>query len=470
MVTFMYRWTLMILAALFLEGCSTFSPKVRDDAPIDMPKQYTLFSESEGGPDLWWQAFNSKELNELVGDSLSNNFDIQTAWARLKQAQAVAQKTNANKMPTLDYDGGAQYRRIESRLSSDDDVTTTDDQAWRLGMAASYEMDLWGKLHSRRQAEAYRLEAARHDHDAAVVTVSAKVTTTWVDILATRQNISILLKQINNNEKLLKLQRLRFMNGRAKALGVSQQRGALAAARAELPLLQLRERQLINSLVFLMGKATASDLNLRQKTLPEVIPMPATGLPVDLLAARPDVRAAGLRLQAADWEVVTARADRLPAFALSAQGIFSSGSLDLLFDNWVANLAAGIAGPLFDGGRRTAEVERVRAVAEERLASYAGTVANAVREVEDSLVAEDRQRVYLQRLTEQLQAVRLTLKAAGVQYQNGQGDYLSYLIAWTGLQRLERQVVTEKATLIKNRVALYRTLGGDWMRHAGPKG
>ena len=132
-----------------------------------------------------------------------------------------------------------------------------------------------------------------------------------------------------------------------------------------------------------------------QKTLPELIPLPATGLPADLLAARPDVRAAGLRLKEADWQVSAARADRLPAVTLSAAAEFSSDALNLLFSNWVATLAASLAGPLFDGGYRSAEVDRTRAVAEEYLTAYARTVAEAIREVEDSLVTETRQNEYI---------------------------------------------------------------------------
>jgi len=117
---------------------------------------------------------------------------------------------------------------------------------------------------------------------------------------------------------------------------------------------------------------------------------------------------------------------------------------------------------LFDAGRRKAEVARTRAVAEERLAEYAKTVAQAIKEVEDYLVAEKYQQAYLLLLTDQLTAARLTLKDASLQYKNGQSDYLSYLLAWDSIQRLERQMVTEKATLIKNRVGLHRALGGAW--------
>lgn len=454
--------SILILFVLILGGCATFSPLPRPEAPVEMPLAYALYTPGDKTPDQWWQAFGSPELNELVEAALADNFDIRAAGARLKQAHATAQKINANRQPGLDLDTSSQYNRVQSRNSSHDNSRTTDNQSWRLGLAATYEVDLWGRLDAQRQSEAATVQATRLDLAAAAVTVSAQVATTWIDLLATRQNMSILEEQIQTNVTLLNLQRLRFSNGRAKALDVSQQRQALAAARAERPLLQRSEQLLINSLTLLVGKATPGSLSLDEQRLPALVALPATGLPADLLAARPDVQAAGLRLRAADWSVSAARADRLPNITLSAQAAFSSGSLDLLFDNWITTLAGSITSPIFDGGRRSAEVSRTRAVAEERLASYARTVAVAVKEVADSLVGENRQRAYLQLLKDQLRAARLTLKDARLQYRNGQSDYLSYLTAWNAVQRLERQLVDEEATLIKNRVALYRTLGGDW--------
>lgn len=454
--------SILILFVLILGGCAPFSPLPRPDAPLEMPRAYTLFTPGAKPPDQWWQAFGSPELNELVDAALAANFDIRDAWARLKQAHATARKINATEKPVLEFDTSAQYNRMQSRDSSRDDPRTTDNQSWRMGLAAAYEVDLWGRLDAQRQSEAANLQATRLDLESAAVTVSAQVASTWIDLLATRQNISILENQIQTNVTLLNLQRLRFSNGRAKALEVSQQRQALAAARAERPLLQRNEQLLINSLALLVGKATPGSLSINGQRLPSLIALPATGLPADLLSARPDVRAAGLRLHAADWRVSAARADRLPNMTLSAQAAFSSGSLDLLFDNWIATLAGSITGPIFDGGRRSAEVSRTRAVAEERLSNYARTVAVAVKEVGDSLVGEDRQRAYIHLLKDQLRAARLTRKDARLQYRNGQSDYLSYLTAWNAVQRLERQLVDEEATLIKNRVALYRTLGGDW--------
>lgn len=461
----MVRIILTSLLILTVNACSLFPPEERGSSPIELPEKYSFYSEGETPLNNWWESFGSQELNQLVEKALSDNFDIRSAWQRLKQAEAALNKTNSNRWPTLNYDAGAEKQWIETQTTSDGDRINTDVENWSAGLSAAYEVDLWGRLKAQREAEESAFQASREDFDAAKVTIAATVIETWLDILATRKQIAIMEDQIQTNSTLLELQEFRFVNGKATALDVSQQRQALASARSELPLLLLSERQLLNSLVFLLGKTSLTGLDITEAELPEVIPLPKTDLPADLIASRPDVRAAGLRLKSADWTVSASRADRLPDITLSARSAFSSGKLDLLFNNWVNTLAAGITGPLFDGGKRSAEVDRTRAIAEERLTDYARTVATALKEVENSLTAETRQQQYITRLTEQKQAAQMTLKNARLQYINGQSDYLSYLAAWTSIQNLERKLVGENANLIKNRVALYRTLGGDWTRH-----
>ena len=120
---------------------------------------------------------------------------------------------------------------------------------------------------------------------------------------------------------------------------------------------------------------------------------------------------------------------------------------------------AALAGPLIDGGDREAEIERTRAVVREAVNEYAGIVASAMCEVEDTLVAIDRQKAYIQQLGTQLAAVRVTMQDARVQYLNGQSSYLNYLAAWASLESLERQIISEKASYVKERIALYRVTG-----------
>ena len=437
---------LSITAAILCVGCTTFKPPERTVIVPDTPTTYSLYTEKDSGPGPWWRSFGSAELDTLVDTALSGNFDIRTAWARLKQAQASVRNIRSNRLPTATYQVGLDQSRQPVQGDAGDAVQT-DSTAYSIGAGASYEVDLWGRLKALRQVEELDMAAAREDLEAAAVTVAAAVVDSWINIMSTRRQIAILEKQIEINRNLLQLQQLRFANGKADALDISQQREALAAAKAKLPLLQLSEKQALNALAVLIGRSGAQNLAVTEQELPDLIPLPATGLPADLLSSRPDIRAAGLRLTSADWQVSAARADRLPNLTLSANALFSTDSVGLLFNNWIASLAAGLTGPLFDAGARSAEVERSRAMAEEYVAGYARTVAQAIQEVEDSLATEQHQTEYIALLNDQLKASQSALKDAQIQYANGQDNYLNYLTAWTSIQDLERQLVSEQGRL-----------------------
>ena len=189
---------------------------------------------------------------------------------------------------------------------------------------------------------------------------------------------------------------------------------------------------------------------------------PDLGVPAELLAARPDIRSAGLRLRAADNQLAAARADRLPALRISASARYEGGSLEVLFDNWALNLAGNLAAPLLDGGRRRAEADRNLAVTDERLVVYRRTVVDAVREVEDALVNEARQAEHLATLELQLGAAAAALKEAQLRYRNGLSDYLPVLTQILAVQRIERSLVNQKSQLVLYRISLCRALGGTW--------
>jgi len=232
-------------------------------------------------------------------------------------------------------------------------------------------------------------------------------------------------------------------------------------------LLEKEERLLFNKLVFLSGNTLVDAVQVNTEQFPEVIPLPRVGIPLNLLDNRPDIQAARLRLSSSRWKISAARADLLPSFNVTAQALFSSGKLDLLFQNWVATLAGSLAGLIFDGGFRKAEIQRVKVAAKEQLNIYAMIVASAIREVEDILISIQKQDAYIKLLAQELEAARLTLKDARIQYQNGQSSYLNYLIAWTSIERLERQLVSERAVYLKDRIELYRVLGMNLKRLTG---
>ncbi|MFW5838034.1 MAG: efflux transporter outer membrane subunit, partial [Desulfovibrionaceae bacterium] len=461
--------TLILTTVLsLLAGCVMFAPDERASAPASLPGSYLLQTGGQAAPERWWTAFHSTELDRLVDAALSRNFDIRTAMARLRQAYAVARKTSARLYPTVDAEAAASQKRTYKQTSRRADHDYAETEAYSLGLAAAYEVDLWGRLRSFSEADRLEALATRQDYESAAMTVAASVASVWTDLLAVRREIAILKEQVKTNETILDLQELRFANGLSVALDVSQQREVLAGTQAELPVLQAREQLLLNSLALLLGSASPDELDVEQSELPAPPPLPAAGLPVDLLENRPDVRAAGLRLSSADWEVSAARADRLPSLTLSAEAALSSAQFSTILTNWMTNIAGGLAAPVFDAGLRKAEVDRTRAVADEKLADYARTVVTAVKEVQDALASEHHQTRYIQRLEEQLRVARITLAEARLRYLKGLSDYLTYIAELTSVQSLERQLIRERAQLIAYRVDLYRALGGDWTRELKP--
>lgn len=246
------------------------------------------------------------------------------------------------------------------------------------------------------------------------------------------------------------------------ALDVYQQKQVVEDIIAEIPLVEAREQLLRHELALLLGKPPQTFLNISREDLPKPIEIPATGLPADLLSARPDLRAAGMRLWAADWQVAAARADRLPAISLTAQGRYGEGDVDVLFDNWLLSLAGNLTAPIFDGKRRAAEVDRSLAIVGEKVSAYRRTVLTAIKEVEDALVTESKQREHIKGLEKVTDTARKALKEAGNRYRKGLTDYLPVLTQLLKVQDLERNLIQQQANLLGARISLYRALGGTW--------
>ncbi len=450
----------VILAGIILfSGCKNFEAKPEIALPLTIPDRFSIDAGKTDAIEDWWLVFNSEELNALIEEAKNASFDLKILRTRIAQAKARVAKQDASFSPGLGFSIGGQKTGIKVKKTRESNSFYDNSHSWDGSLSASYTADVWGEANAGKQVQVLSLGAANQELRLATLELTADIAETWIDIVSIRNKLSILDNQIKINTTLLGLQKLRFSNGKATALDVSQQRQAMAEANSQVPLLEKQEKLLLNHLAFLSGKTPMDVVKVQTKILPDPLPLSRAGIPSDLLENRPDIQAAFMRLSSSQWGVAAARADLLPSFKLTAQALFSSGKLDLLFQNWVAALAGSIAGPIFDGGFRKAEINRAKAFAEEQLAFYAKTVSKAIREVEDSLSIIQKQEDYIKLLEEELGVVRITLKDAMLQYQNGQSSYLSYLMAWTSIERLERQLVGERATLMKERIKLYQALG-----------
>lgn len=436
--------------------------------PVTTPD---AFSRSGDGSvsDEWWRAFDDDDLTALVDRALADNFELKIGWARLEQAEAIAlQRDTSPLFPSLNLDGNTTRRKQQLILPTG--PQTFEITNHQLSLGAAYELDLWGKLRSQYQAGQSDVAASRDDVEALAMTLTANVADTWYSLVAQRTTERLLADQLSTNETFLELVTLRYQQGLTSALDVHQQRQQVARTRAELAEATSRRRVLEQQLAVLVGRPPREVVASGLAELPNLPPLPATGLPSELLVRRPDVRSARHQVEAADARIGAALADMFPSLRLSASISYSAVALADLFDTLLWNLAASIAQPVFEGGRRKAELDRTHAVLKERTGQFGQTFLTAVLEVENALVQEEQQLKRLEHLQAQSEHAEAALREARARYVQGLSDFLPVLNALETKQQVDQVLVTARRQLLSFRIQLCRALGGTWSTDLQPPG
>lgn len=323
-------------------------------------------------------------------------------------------------------------------------------------------MDLWGRIRANQQAAELDALATVENVKTAALSLSSEVAITWYRLVEQRSQLDLLAKQIKTNEDNVQLLLSRFAGAQATAADLYQQQQTLEASIGERYTIRANIKVLQHLLSLLLGK-TPTTLTLPQKNyLPDLTEQPITGLSSDLIQRRPDLRATYFLVQAANQRVASAIADRFPKLSLTANINTRSTDLQSLFNNWIATLAGNLILPIVDGGRRVAVVDINKAKAKEALNNYATALQTAVKEVEDSLVQEKQQKLYLLSLNKQYAFSQQATQQIRIRFMYGAIDFLRVLTTQISQQNLERKQITAKRQLIEYRLKLYRALAGGW--------
>ncbi len=440
------------LISIALTGCAVH--QTGHEKPVEPPGQFSV-NGSTPIPDRWWQAFEDPTLNRLQVQAIRGNFDLKAARDRLEAARAVVDRETAFQFPVLDLSASAERVERESNdFEGTDQFTGT--------LAAGYEVDLWKRIDSAVKRAELEKTAVRNDLEAAAITLTANIASTWYELVQQRGQRAILKKQIETNENVLKIIRKRFGKGLVRASDVLRQERLLESTHEQLERVRSIIEILKHQLAVLLGHSPTESIQAKGSQLPKIPPIPDTGLPSELVHRRPDVRSAFYRLRAADRTVAIAIADRYPQLTLSASGSVSDEEVTSIFDDWARSIAADLTAPLVDFGERKAEVQRTKSVKQQRIHQYGQTVLTAFREVEDTLSQEGHQKKQIKRINNQLNLAQRTFQRLRRQYLNGDISYIDVLDALTREQQLRRDLLQARFRLIDNRIALYRALAGGW--------
>ncbi|MEJ2158693.1 MAG: TolC family protein [Desulfobacteraceae bacterium] len=251
--------TIVIISLIIgwsLSACAPFDPEPRAPDEGILPGTYSNQSTRSDILQRWWETFDDDQLNELVEEALAANHSLQQNWARLKQSRALAVRSGAALYPDLSLGGTASA----GRRRTDDGSSAAEGRVedYKIGLSSSYEIDLWGRVRSEKEAAALAAAATREELNTAAMTLTANVTSRWIGILSQRMQKRLLQQQLEANQTLEELMELRFRKSLASALDVFQQRQLVAQSRAQIPLVERNERQLLNELAVLLGRYPGS--------------------------------------------------------------------------------------------------------------------------------------------------------------------------------------------------------------------
>lgn len=449
---------LAAVLALIASGCVSHRPAEPD--PGELP---AAFSDA-GGNDAtainadqrWWRSFNDPTLEKLIDRVLARNPDLDQAFARLNAATAAERAAVAQGEPQVN---------LAASLSRDQQpgvARPIEGSNYRLSASASYEVDLWGKFAARDRAAELDRQAAAEQFQTICIGLAAKTADNFYLATALRQQMDIQNRLIASLTDTVSMTENRYNEGLVTAAELYQAREALAAARGRLPALAKSLAQTENALAVLAGDYPGESSPTAAPSLPDPQASWPAGLPADLLKNRPDIRAASLAIQARDERLAAALADRFPSFNLLTTYGLAQTSMPQVAVGTLFSVAASLAAPIIDSGRRQAEIDRQQALLDESLALYRQVALEAFKEVENALVAirsgEDR----LARIREQLAIATDRRRLIADSHRQGLTTALDELVASRQIDELEVEQLLARRQLISDRISLIRSLGGAW--------
>jgi NodT family efflux transporter outer membrane factor (OMF) lipoprotein len=452
---------------LLLAGCLVGLEK--PDAALDVPNAYGVRVRSPDAalptPD-WWRGFHSKQLTDLVEESLTSNLDVAAAIARIVQADAQARIAGAPLLPTVGGNAGYTRSRASQSTSSIPQSTTgaSERGIYNAGLTASYEIDFWGKNRAALLAAQETAVASRFDREVVALTTVVSVATAYFQVVEAQERLRVARENLAAALRVLKVIQDRFSVGTASQLDIAQQESLAASQRAAIPPLVQTLRQNTATLALLIGRppvrVSVRGGNIWQIAIPAVTP----GLPSDLLTQRPDIREAEAQLAAANANVESARAAFFPSIQLTGQGGYQSSILQNLMRPEAAffSLAAGVTQPIFDGALLQGQFDLQRGKQDELLQNYRKAVINAFTDVEKALVAvqQTAEQERLQR--EVVRSSRRAFEIAEQRLREGTVDLVTVLQTQQTLFQALDNLAQVRLARLQAVVSLFQALGGGW--------
>ena len=459
------RHWLTAIAFLLLTGC-TLGPKYKRP-PVAVPDTYRGLAPDAGpqsaasfGDEKWWTVFQDPQLQKLIRQALSQNYDVRIAAARVLQAQAVLGITRADQFPTIT--GGASTSNERFPVTKITPAFET--SPFQVNLSLFWELDFWGKFRRATEAARATVLATEWGRRAMISSLVSDVASAYFQLLELDSEMEISRRTLDSRKESLRLIKVRAKGGATSLIDVRQSEQLVYTAAAAIPDLERRIEQQENLISILLGKNPAPVTRGKPLVQNPILPVVPTGLPSSLLERRPDIQSSEQQLVAANARIGVAKAAYFPQITLTAVGGYQSPALTDLFSGPAGLWSFGgqLVQPIFTGGKIRSNIRLTEAQKQETVLLYQQSIQQAFREVSDSLVGHRKNQEFRAQQELLTAAARDSTRLANMRYEGGATSYLEVLDNDT--RYFDAQLVLAQAQLNERLalVQLYNALGGGW--------
>lgn len=403
----------------------------------------------------WWRDFDDPILTELIEASARRNLDVRIAEARIQEARATLSGAAAELWPALSADAGVSYGRDRSGERG---------ARFTLGLGASWEVDVFGRLRNEERAATADAVAYEADRSAVQLLLEAEVAEVYVEYRLRRVQLALALETTEAQEQTVRITRARFEQGIASRFDLERALAALALTRSRTPEAEELALAAQHRLALLLADAPTSIARALSgdRPLPESDPLRVFETPAEVIARRPDVRAAEWRLRASLARKDAAEALRYPRLDLAGMIGLDSSDLGRLFDpvSAVWSLGAGLVAPLIDFGRIRAQIDVADARQEQAYLQYERAVRTALQEAQTAIMSYAHGVIRQRELENALTSAQRAARFARLQYREGTVSLLEVLEAERSLDDAELSWSQATAEVSLRMIRVHRTMGG----------
>lgn len=453
---------LALLSSGVLTACANLAPIYeRPAAPIAEALPLTS-PAAESSPLFWNELVTSPELASLIEMGLDENRDLRISAANVRLARAQLQISRADRLPTLSVSGGSTEGGRIAGDRTTGSAAFSDSTFAQIGVSA-YELDFFGRLENQEQSAFQTYLSTEAGARSVRISIVAAIMDAWMQLAADQALLDLAQETASNQQESLELTQGLLNAGVANELDVRRASASMQSALADVAQSQALIIQDKNTLELLVGQQipdqTFSSAGFSPYPVKTSIPV---GMESSVLLSRPDIIAAEAALKAANANIGVARAAYFPSISLTGSVGGSSFGLESLFDGGGAlgwSFGPSISLPIFDSGRRNANLDVAFASEDLALAQYEQAIQTAFKEAADALAIASTIDARLAALDQFTEDTGVTLFLSRERFKEGLDDYLSVLDAqrqdFTGRQ----QRILVQLQKGQNTTALYRALG-----------